>query len=109
MTIRYTKLRDGSWGIRGPEIYKGMDGAAVTVQRKDGTGRTEVIDRVIWRGDGIGLATICRHTTRCGRQQDSSTPPGCHTCDNGHDPHPGPCCDGHAPGWDCGADCCECD
>lgn len=55
----YTKLRDGSWGIR----VKGgapAPGAQIRVKKKAGTVKVETIDQVVWRGDGITLCSIRR-------------------------------------------------
>lgn len=55
-TISYTKLRDGSWGLRGHGL---ADGVTVVVVKRDGTRKTETVGRVLWRGtDGLALATI---------------------------------------------------
>jgi hypothetical protein len=80
--VTYTKLRDGSWGLRGADIRKGDEGCTVTVQKKDGTTKDEVIDRVVWRGRDtrnggmVGLATI--------RRPVHHSPPSKHcSCGNG--------------------------
>jgi len=53
----YTKLRDGSWGIRAQEPLTA--GQAVTVAKRDGTTQTETVDKIVWTGeDGTTLATI---------------------------------------------------
>lgn len=59
MSATYTKLRDGSWGIRGPaaeiQSYKN-----VTVTKKDGTSKTEMVVSVVWSGNGVSIATIAK-------------------------------------------------
>jgi hypothetical protein len=52
----YTKLRDGTWGLRGAGLTAGR---AVTVRKKSGETRQETVGRVLWTGpDGTCLATM---------------------------------------------------
>lgn len=52
----YSKLRDGSWGLRGVGLTAGE---TVTVTRRDGQTKTETVGRVLWTGpDGTTLATV---------------------------------------------------
>ena len=51
----YTKLRDGSWGLRGTGLSAGR---SVTVSTKAGATKRETVGRILWTGDGIVLATI---------------------------------------------------
>jgi hypothetical protein len=67
MEATYTKLKDGSWGIR----YAGIprQGSTVTVRRKDGTTKQEKIAKVLWTGkdrDGetISLCSIAREASQ---------------------------------------------
>jgi hypothetical protein len=57
MEATYTKLRDGSWGLRvtggAPE-----PGAAVTVRKQSGETKTETVGRILFSGNGVVLATI---------------------------------------------------
>lgn len=54
--VSYTKLKDGSWGVRGMNLSPHTQ---VEVTKKDGSTRTETVGRVIWTGaDGTTLATI---------------------------------------------------
>lgn len=67
----YSKLRDGSWGLRGSDLVEGQQ---VTVTRRDGTRRIEYVGRILWRGDGVALATMrAADARRPGRSR------GCHT------------------------------
>lgn len=52
----YTKLNNGSWGVR----VRGTatKGQKVTVTKKDGTTKTETIAAVLWSGDGVSLCSI---------------------------------------------------
>jgi hypothetical protein len=52
----YTKLRDGSWGVRAPAGTKAGD--PITVTKRDGTTKPERVERVLWEGDGIALCAI---------------------------------------------------
>lgn len=56
MAITYTKLKSGDWGIRADEPIAA--GSTVTVTKRDGGTKTETIDRIIWTGDGVTLASI---------------------------------------------------
>lgn len=58
MLASYTKLRDGSWGIRVQGSAKA--GQVVVVRKKDNTSKDETIERVLWTGDGISLCSIGR-------------------------------------------------
>lgn len=49
----YTKLRDGSWGLR-------IAGAAQPGARVSVATKTETVGRVLWTGNGISLATIAQ-------------------------------------------------
>lgn len=53
--ITYAKLNSDEWGLRGPNL---VAGAVVTVTKKSGETQTETVSRVIWRGNGVALATI---------------------------------------------------
>lgn len=57
MLVTFARLRSGEWGLRGPtdELF---EDATVTVTRRDGSRWLAVVDRVIWSGDGVALATI---------------------------------------------------
>ena len=44
----YTKLKDGSWGVRVPG--KATDGQQITVRKKDGSTKPETIKTVLWTG-----------------------------------------------------------
>jgi hypothetical protein len=44
----YTQLRDGSWGIRVPGTTK--IGAILYVVKKDGSFKTETVDKILWAG-----------------------------------------------------------
>ena len=52
----YTKLNNGSWGVR----VRGTaaKGQKVTVTKKDGTTKIETVSAVLWSGDGVTLCAI---------------------------------------------------
>jgi len=61
-TTTWTKLRDGSWGLRGEGL---VPGSRVTVTRKDGTTSTVTVGDVVWVGNAVGqdnlvLATVAK-------------------------------------------------
>lgn len=52
----YTKLRDGSWGIRATAAVS--PGSLVTVTKKSGESKSETVDRIVWSGNGVWLCSI---------------------------------------------------
>lgn len=96
--IQYTKLRNGSWGIKGPASMI-RAGAAVQVVKKSGESKTEVVAKVVWSGGGIAIAALGAgqpspsHSERgrrtgcsCGSREDSSgeliaSPNNCKSCE----------------------------
>lgn len=65
----YTKLRDGSWGVR-VEGSVPKAGTTVTVSKKDGSSKTETLARLVWSGNGISLwATAAPKTPQAGRRR----------------------------------------
>jgi hypothetical protein len=52
----FTKMKDGSWGLRIQGTAKA--GQSIAVQKRDGGSKTVEIGRVVWTGNGISLATI---------------------------------------------------
>lgn len=55
----YTKLQSGNWGIRltGSESIP-APGDKVTVSKKDGTTKLEIVDKLVHQGDGYALCSI---------------------------------------------------
>ena len=52
----FSKLRDGSWGLRGQSL---VSGEKVLVSKRDGSRVCKIVGKVLWTGpDGITLATI---------------------------------------------------
>ena len=60
----YTKLRDGSWGIRVPESLRATAGDVVTVTKASGEIKDEIVARVLWTGQGISLCSIQQSAAR---------------------------------------------
>ena len=55
-TTTYTKLKDGSWGIRVPgQARKGQE---YSVSKRDGTSKRETIRAVLWTGTDKSGATV---------------------------------------------------
>jgi len=61
MKTTYTKLYNGSWGVRVEGTVTGGD--VVTVTKKDGGTKSETVERVIWSGNGICLCSIGRDSS----------------------------------------------
>ena len=85
MSATYTKLKDGSWGIR-------IDGTAtagqsITVTKKSGDTKAEKISRVLWSGKD---AKSGKNVSLCSIAQSGSS--------SGHGAKPGTCVN-------CGASC----
>jgi hypothetical protein len=57
MQATYTKLKNGDWGVRVP-TESVSDGQSVVVAKKSGETKTEIIARVLWRGNGVALCAI---------------------------------------------------
>lgn len=57
MSVTYTKLKSGEWGIRVTD-KKVSKGDSIVVTKKDGQTKTEVVKQVVWSGNGITLCAI---------------------------------------------------
>ena len=66
MTTTFTKLRNGSWGIKG-DASRIVDGGLANVYKKDHTTKTVRVEKVIWTNGSIAIASIASdrspHTT----------------------------------------------
>ena len=56
MPTTYTKLRTGAWGVRSTAPL--TVGQTVTVEKRDGSRKSETIATIVWRGDGVTLAAL---------------------------------------------------
>jgi hypothetical protein len=52
----WTKLRDGNWGLRVEGDV--TCGDIVLVTKKNGQKTRESVDDIVWRGNGVTLATV---------------------------------------------------
>ena len=59
MTVTYTKLHSGDWGIRiqGHNVAV-QEGTVMTVTKKSGEQKKEIVSRVVWSGNGVWLCAI---------------------------------------------------
>ena len=57
-TTTYTKLKDGTWGLRATTAISGQ----VTVTKRDGSTKTEQVGARVWHGNGVWLYTIAGQT-----------------------------------------------
>ena len=56
-TISYSKLSDGTWGVRGPAAML-IPGRVVTVEKRDGTKKDATVRGVLEVRGGVATATI---------------------------------------------------
>jgi hypothetical protein len=61
----YTKLKSGNWGIRSMTAV--TEGDSVAVTKRDGGQKVEIVDKVVWSGDGVWVAAV--------RKSDAPSPP----------------------------------
>jgi hypothetical protein len=54
----YTKLRDGSWGLRVTGTTTPKANEKVVVAKRDGTSKVEHVAAILWSGDGVHLCSI---------------------------------------------------
>lgn len=98
----YTKLNNGSWGLRVRGTAK--VGQKLTVSKKDGTSKIETVSAVLWSGDGITLCAIAASVSSVARSAFSTSKPATRKYRPGMDC---PCC-GSEPlnaqlhCWECG-------
>lgn len=108
-TTTFTKLRDGSWGIRGKNLTEGQQ---VTVTKKSGGSSVGTVGRVLFTADdGTSIArfearraVFASRYAASNRRSIGSGMGGCHTdgnCSSLCRPSSCPCSDGG--GW---FDCC---
>ncbi|GAA2183342.1 hypothetical protein GCM10009785_26570 [Brooklawnia cerclae] len=59
-TITWTKLRSGSWGIKGHGL---VSGETVTVTKRSGETKSATVGKVLWTSDdGVSIATVASST-----------------------------------------------
>lgn len=52
----YSKLKSGNWGVRSTQEI--VQGDTVVVTMKSGETREEVVERIVWSGDGVWIAAL---------------------------------------------------
>lgn len=52
----YSKLKSGNWGVRSTQEI--AQGDTVVVTMKSGESREEVVERIVWSGDGVWIAAL---------------------------------------------------
>ena len=57
MRATYTKLKSGAWGIRA-ESEAIRNGDQIIVTKKDGSTKIEIVEAVVWRGNGVSVCAI---------------------------------------------------
>lgn len=76
----YAKLRSGDWGVRASVPVE--PGAVVQVTKQSGEVKDEIIDKVLWRGEGIALCSIRqrprKHAGGCACTEEGCCRPRCH-------------------------------
>ena len=81
----YTKLKDGSWGVRASG--KVTAGASLTVTKKDGSTKVETVKVVLWTGpdsktrETISLCAIAQSNGGSNAHSSSHRPGTCCKCD----------------------------
>lgn len=55
----YTKLKSGDWGVKG-QVPAPTEGGTVTVTKRDGTSKNEVIGKIVSTENGTWVAEIVR-------------------------------------------------
>jgi hypothetical protein len=55
MSTTWTKLKDGSWGLRSTSPLN--EGATVIVSKRDGTTSSVFVGSKVWSGEGVYLYT----------------------------------------------------
>jgi hypothetical protein len=59
--VTYSKLKDGTWGLRSTESLK--EGSTVVVAKRDGSSKNEHVGREVGKGQGWALYTISAAAT----------------------------------------------
>ena len=80
-TATYTKLRDGSWGVRVPGSV--TPGQSVVVTKKSGETKQETILRVlaVFQPENVSLCSIQQSTQASSSRSGRSSRSGCYECE----------------------------
>lgn len=54
-TATFTKLRNGTWGVKGKGLKAGQ---TCTVTKRDGSISTVAIDRILWSDNEVQIASV---------------------------------------------------
>ena len=73
----FTKLRNGSWGVKGTGLAAGR---IVGVAKRDGSHSNVTIDKVIWTDGKVQIASIKQAGTRTATATRYTRPTG-HSCE----------------------------
>jgi len=80
MSASYTKLRDGSWGLR--IQGSAQKGQSVIVTKKSGETKTEIVGKILWSMEnGITLVAIAQSGNSHSRSSDGRRRAGSCGCD----------------------------
>lgn len=79
MTVTWTKLRDGTWGLRGAGLVRGQ---LVTVTKKNGESERVTVGEVLWTGQGVALARASGGASKAstGARSAGTRRGGCRGC-----------------------------
>jgi hypothetical protein len=80
MSATYTKLRSGEWGVRVEGAARA--GQTITVRKKDGSTKTETIEKVVWTGNGVSLCAVKSNKSGGGYAPQAGKPASRRDCDD---------------------------
>jgi hypothetical protein len=72
MPITYAKLNSGAWGARSTALV--TPGQTIVVTKRDGSPKTETVDKIVWSGDGVWLVALRRAGDADAAQRPKSKP-----------------------------------
>ena len=78
----WTKLRDGSWGLRATEAL--VEGATIVVAKKDGSTSTVKVGRAVWNGNGVWLYAVAPTADKPAARRKEFIPCGYPGCNPGY-------------------------
>jgi hypothetical protein len=87
--VTYTKLPTREWGVRvtGEDLTGAIPGAAVTVRKRSGEAKTEILGAQAGAGDGWATFAVARSASSpspAGRQRGAWRPCGYPGCNPGY-------------------------
>ena len=92
MTATYTKLKDDSWGIR---VQGGTPkaGQSITVEKKSGEKKIEIVQKVLWTGNGVTLCSVAKSASAATSNGKAHRPGVCVNCGDSCNPRYKRCLD----------------